>query len=165
MIDRAHPTLSISRQCHLLEVSRASVYRRPAPVSADDLRLMELIDRQYLACPFYGSRRLAAWLATQGFAVNRKRVQRLMRLMGLVAIYQRPNTSKAAPEHTKYPYLLGGLTIDRVNQVWCTDITYIPLAKGFIYLVAIMDWHSRAVLTPRTILQNPAAVIRIMPIG
>jgi putative transposase len=107
MIDRAHPTLSVSRQCHLLEVSRASVYRRPAPVSADDLRLMELIDRQYLAWPFYGSRRMAAWLATQGFPVNRKRVQRLMRLMGLVAIYQRPNTSKAAPEHTKYPYLLG----------------------------------------------------------
>jgi putative transposase len=149
MIDRAHPTLSISRQCHLLEVSRASVYRRPAPVSADDLRLMELIDRQYLARPFYGSRRMTAWLATQGHTVNRKRVQRLMRLMGLVAIYQRPNTSKAAPEHTKYPYLLGGLTIDRVNQVWCTDITYIPLAKGFIYLVAIMDWHSRAVLAWR----------------
>ena len=145
MIDRAHPTLSVSRQCHLLEVSRASVYRRPAPVSADDLRLMELIDRQYLACPFYGSRRMAAWLATQGHPVNRKRVQRLMRL-----IYQRPNTSKAAPEHTKYPYLLGGLTIDRVNQVWCTDITYIPLARGFIYLVAIMDWHSRAVLAWRT---------------
>src|SRR3954452_2636119 len=150
MIDRAHPTLSISRQCHLLDVSRASVYRRPAPVSADDLRLMELIDRQYLARPFYGSRRMAGWLATQGHTVNRKRVQRLMRLMGLVAIYQRPNTSKAAPEHIKYPYLLGGLTIDRLNQMWCTDITYIPLAKGFIYLVAIMDWHSRAVLAWRT---------------
>jgi putative transposase len=146
MIDRAHPTLSISRQCHLLNVSRASVYRRPAPVSAEDLRLMELIDRQYLAHPFYGSRRMAAWLATQGHPVNRKRVQRLMRL---VAIYQRPNTSKAAPEHIKYPYLLGGLRIDRVNQVWCTDITYIPLARGFIYLVAIMDWHSRAVLAWR----------------
>ena len=106
MIDRTHPTLSVSRQCHLLEVSRASVYRRPAPVSADDLRLMELIDRQYLARPFCGSRRMAAWLTTQGFPVNRKRVQRLMRLMGLVAIYQRPNTSKATPEHTKYPYLL-----------------------------------------------------------
>src|SRR5687767_8701566 len=149
MIDRAHPTLSVSRQCQLLEVSRASVYRRPAPISADDLQLMELIDRQYLARPFYGSRRMAAWLATQGFPVNRKRVQRLMRLMGLVAIYQRPNTSKAAPEHAKYPYLLGGLTIDRANQVWCSDITYIPLAKGFIYLVAIMDWHSRAVLAWR----------------
>src|SRR3954451_22862806 len=144
MIDRAHPTLSISRQCHLLNVSRASVYRRPAPVSAEDLRLMELIDRQYLAQPFYGSRRMAAWLATQGHTVNRKRVQRLMRRMGL--IYQRPNTSKAAPEHTKHPYLLGGLTIDRVNQVWCSDITYIPLAKGFSRLVAIMDWHARSVL-------------------
>ena len=147
MIDRAHSTLSVRRQCQLLEVSRASVYRRPASVSADDLRLMELIDRQYLARPFYGSRRMAAWLATQGHPVNRKRVQRLMRLMGL--IYQRPNTSKAAPEHIKYPYLLGGLTIDRVNQVWCSDITYIPLARGFIYLVAIMDWHSRAVLAWR----------------
>ena len=101
MIDRAHPTLSVSRQCQLLEVSRASVYRRPAPVSAEDLRLMELIDRQYLAQPFYGSRRVAAWLATQGHTVNRKRVQRVMRRMGL--IYQRPNTSKAAPEHTKCP--------------------------------------------------------------
>jgi putative transposase len=149
MIDRAHLTLSVNRQCQLLDVSRASVYRRPAPVGAEDLRLMELIDRQYLARPFYGSRRMAAWLTTQGFPVNRKRVQRLMRRMGLVAIYQRPNTSKATPEHTKYPYLLGGLTIDRVNQVWCSDITYIPLAKGFVYLVAIMDWHSRAVLAWR----------------
>src|SRR4051812_24308834 len=131
MIDRAHLTLSISRQCHLLDVSRASVYRRPAPVSADDLRLMELIDRQYLACPFYGSRRMAAWLATQGHTVNRKRVQRLMRLIGLMAIYQRPNTSKAAPEHTKYPYLLGGLTIDRANQVWCSDITYSAPRPGW----------------------------------
>src|SRR5688500_20125196 len=101
MIDRAHPTLSIRRQCHLLDVSRASVYRRPAPVSAEDLRLMELIDRQYLAHPFYGSRRMAAWLATQGHPVNRKRVQRLMRLMGLVAIYQRPNTSKARSEERR----------------------------------------------------------------
>jgi putative transposase len=101
MIDRAHPTLSVSRQCQLLEVSRASVYRHPAPVSAEDLRLMELIDRQYLAQPFYGSRRMAAWLATQGHTVNRKRVQRLMRRMGL--IYQRLNTSKAVPKHTKYP--------------------------------------------------------------
>jgi transposase InsO family protein len=149
MIDRAHPTLSINRQCHLLGVSRATVYRRPRPVSADDLQLMALIDRQYLARPYDGSRRMAAWLATQGHPVNRKRVQRLMRLMGLVAIYPRPNTSKAAPEHPKYPYRLGGLTIDRVNQVWASDITYIPLAKGLVYLVAIMDWHSRAVLAWR----------------
>src|SRR3954466_3072083 len=103
MIDRAHHTLSVSRQCHLLADRRASLYRRPAPVSADDLRLMELIDRQYLARPFYGPRRLKAWLATQGHRVNRKRVQRLMRLMGLVAIYQRPNTSTPAPEHAKSP--------------------------------------------------------------
>src|SRR5215217_5392178 len=149
MIDRAHPTLSVSRQCQLLEVSRASVYRRPAPVSADDLRLMELIDRQYLVRPFYGSRRMAAWLATQGHTVNRKRVQRLMRLMGLVAIYQRPNTSKPAVAHKIYPYLLGGISIERVNQVWCSDVTYIPMAKGFLYLVVIMDWVSRAVLAWR----------------
>jgi putative transposase len=149
MIDRAHSSLSISRQCALLGVSRASVYRRPRPVSTEDLRLMDLIDRQYLARPYYGSRRMAAWLATQGHVVNRKRVQRLMRLMGLVAIYQRPNTSKPAPEHPKYPYLLGGLNIERANQVWCSDVTYIPMAKGFVYLVAIMDWHSRAVLAWR----------------
>ena len=149
MIDRAHSTLSISRQCALLGVSRATVYRRPRPVSAEDLRLMEMIDRQYLARPYYGSRRMAAWLATQGHGVNRKRVQRLMRLMGLVAIFQRPNTSKPAPEHPKYPYLLGGLSIERANQVWCSDVTYIPMAKGFVYLAVIMDWHSRAVLAWR----------------
>ena len=110
---------------------------------------MGLIDRQYLARPYYGSRRMAAWLATQGHPVNRKRVQRLMRLMGLVAVYQRPNTSKPAAAHKVYPYLLGGLSIERANQVWCSDITYIPMAKGFLYLVAIMDWHSRAVLAWR----------------
>jgi len=143
----AHPTLPVTRQCRILNVSRATVYRHPAAVSDADLELMALIDRQYLIRPFYGSRRMAAWLNTQGHAVNRKRVQRLMRLMGLVAIYQRPNTSKAASEHIKYPYLLGGLTIDRVNQVWCSDITYIPMPRGFLYLVVIMDWHSRAVLS------------------
>jgi len=110
---------------------------------------MALIDRQYLARPYYGSRRMAAWLATQGHPVNRKRVQRLMRLMALVAIYQRPNTSKAAAAHKVYPYLLGGITIERVNQVWCSDVTYIPMAKGFLYLVVIMDWVSRAVLAWR----------------
>ena len=110
---------------------------------------MALIDRHYLARPYYGSRRMAAWLATQGHLVNRKRVQRLMRLMGLVAIYQRPNTSKAAAEHKIYPYLLGGIAIQRVNQVWCSDVTYIPMAKGFLYLVVVMDWVSRAVLAWR----------------
>ena len=110
---------------------------------------MTLIDRQYLARPYYGSRRMAAWLATQGHVVNRKRVGRLMRRLGLTAIYQRPNTSKPAMAHKIYPYLLGGLAIERVNQVWCSDVTYIPMAKGFLYLVVIMDWVSRAVLAWR----------------
>ena len=110
---------------------------------------MALIDRQYLVRPYYGSRRMAAWLATQGHVVNRKRVRRLMRLAGLAAIYQRPNTSKPAPAHKIYPYLLGGISIERVNQVWCADVTYIPMAKGFLYLVVIMDWVSRAVLAWR----------------
>jgi len=138
--DRALP---VTQQCRLLAVSRSSVYRRPVEIGDEDLAIMALIDRQYLARPYYGSRRMAAWLATQGHLVNRKRVQRLMRLIGLVAIYQRPNTSKPAPENKVYPYLLGGLRIERVNQVWCADITYIPMPKGFLYLVAIMDWHSR----------------------
>ena len=149
LIDRHDPALPVTRQCGLMTVSRSSVYRPPAPASDEDLAIMALIDRQYLARPYYGSRRMAAWLATQGHRVNRKRVQRLMRLIGLVAVYQRPNTSKPAAAHKVYPYLLGGLSIDRVNQVWCSDITYIPMAKGFVYLVAIMDWHSRAVLAWR----------------
>jgi putative transposase len=149
LVEREDPALPVSRQCRLLAVSRASVYRQAAAVSDKDLAIMALIDRQYLARPYYGSRRMAAWLAIQGHPVNRKRVQRLMRLIGLVAVYQRPNTSKPAAAHKVYPYLLGGLSIDRVNQVWCSDITYIPMAKGFVYLVAIMDWHSRAVLAWR----------------
>jgi len=110
---------------------------------------MALIDRQYLARPSYDSRRMAASLATQGYEVNRKRVQRLMRSIALVAVYQRPNTSRPAVAHKTYPYPLGGLSIERVNQVWCSDITYIPMPKGFLYLVAIMDWYSRAVLAWR----------------
>jgi putative transposase len=149
LIEREDPALPIFQQCRLLAVSRSSVYRRPAEVSEEDRAIMALIDRQYLARPYYGSRRMAAWLATQGHPVNRKRVQRLMRLMGLVAVYQRPNTSKPAPENKVYPYLLSGLSITRVNQVWCADITYIPMARGFIYLVVIMDWVSRAVLAWR----------------
>jgi putative transposase len=148
-VDRENPTLPVSQQCRLLAVPRAAVYRQPGEVSVEDLAIMALIDRQYLARPYYGSRRMAAWLATQGHIVNRKRVQRLMRLLGLVAIYQRPNTSKPAAAHKVYPYLLGGLAIERANQVWCSDITYIPMAKGFLYLVVIMDWASRAVLTWR----------------
>jgi len=149
MVERMNPVLSISQQCRLLAVARSSVYRKPPEVSAEDLAIMALIDRQYLARPYYGSRRMAAWLATQGHRVNRKRVQRLMRLLGLVAIYQRPNTSKPAAAHKIYPYLLRGLAIERVNQVWCSDVTYIPMAKGFLYLVVIMDWFSRAVLAWR----------------
>src|SRR5246500_6044980 len=128
MIERRDPALPISQQCRLLGGPRASVYRKPAAVSAQDLAIMALMDRHYLARPYYGSRRMAAWLATRGHRVNRKRIQRLMRLMGLVAIYQRPNTSKPAPESKVYPHLLGGLSIERVNQVWCADITYIPMA-------------------------------------
>jgi len=149
LVERQAPALPVSRQCRLVAVSRASVYRRPAAVSEEDCTIMALIDRQYLARPDYGSRRMAAWLATQGHVVNRKRVRRLMRLAGLVAIYQRPNTSKPAPAHKIYPYLLGGISIERVNQVWCSDVSYIPMAKGFLYLVVIMDWVSRAVLAWR----------------
>ena len=112
---------------------RSLVYRRSAEISEEDCTIMALIDRQYLIRPYYGSRRMAVWLATQGHVVNRKRVQRLMRLAGLVAIYQRPNTSKPAPTHKIYPYLLGGIAIERVNQVWCADVTYIPMARGFLF--------------------------------
>jgi putative transposase len=149
LIEREDPALPVIQQCRLLAVSRSSVYRQPAEVSEQDRAIMALIDRQYLARPYYGSRRMTAWLATQGHLVNRKRVQRLMRLLGLVAVYQRPNTSRPAPENKVYPYLLGGLSIARVNQVWCADITYIPMARGFLYLVVIMDWVSRAVLAWR----------------
>jgi putative transposase len=149
MVERVNPVLPISQQCRLLAVSRSSLYRRPAELSAEDLAIMALIDRQYLARPYYGSRRMAAWLATQGHVINRKRAQRLMRLLGLAAIYQRPNTSKPATGHKIYPYLLAGLALERVNQVWCSDVTYIPMAKGFLYLVVIMDWVSRAVLAWR----------------
>ena len=131
IVERADPVLPVSRQCRLLAVPRSAVYRTPAEVSAEDLALMALLDRQYLARPYYGSRRMAAWLATQGHLVNRKRAQRLMRLLGLAAIYQRPNTSKPAAAHKIYPYLLRGMAIERVNQVWCSDVTYIPMAKGF----------------------------------
>ena len=149
LVERKNAALPVSQQCRLLAVSRSSVYRQPSEVSEVDRAIMALIDRQYLARPYYGSRRMAAWLATQGHVVNRKRVRRLMRLMRLVAIYQRPNTSKAAAAHKVYPYLLGGIAIERVNQVWCSDVTYIPMAKGFLYLVVIMDWASRAVLAWR----------------
>src|SRR5262249_25983896 len=149
LVERAAPTLPIAQQCRLLAVSRSTVYRKPAEISAEDLALMALLDRQYLARPYYGSQRMAAWLATQGHGAKRKRVQRLMQLLGLVAIYQRPNTTKPAAPHKVYPYRPGGLAIGRANQVWCADVTYIPMAKGFLYLVVVMDWASRAVLAWR----------------
>ena len=120
MVERMNPALPISEQCRLLVLPRSSVYRKLAEVGAEDLTIMALIDRHYLTRPYYGSRRMAAWLATPGHRVNRKRVQRLMRMMALVAIYQRPSTSKPAAAHKIYPYLLGGITIERVNQVWCS---------------------------------------------
>jgi putative transposase len=136
-------------QCQLLKVARSTLYYQPAPVDADDLVVMRRMDEIYLLTPFYGTRRMVVELGRHGLVVNRKRVRRLMRLMGLEAIYQKPNTSQRHPEHKVYPYLLKGLTIDRVNQVWCADITYIPMAKGFVYLVAVMDWFSRRVLSWR----------------
>ena len=146
MIDRGHKQLSLVRQCTLLNISRASVYYRPVSTRAEDLELMARMDRQYLKTPFYGSRRMKAWLLAEGYLVSRSKVRRLMRLMGLEAIYRRPNTSKPAPGHRVYPYLLKGADVNRVDQVWAADITYIPMAQGFLYLVAIMDWHSRHVL-------------------
>ena len=149
LVDRTADDLSIVAQCRLLKVARSTLYWRSAAVSEDDLRLMRRIDELYLRMPFYGSRRMVAALRRDGWTVNRKRVRRLMRLMRIEAIYQKPNTSRRHPEHQVYPYLLRDLVIDRPNQVWCADITYIPLAKGFVYLVAVMDWYSRRVLAWR----------------
>jgi putative transposase len=144
-----HPSLSVVRQCELLEISRSGLYYRPKGVSEDDLKLMKLIDRQYLATPFYGARKMVAHLKSQNYRVNRKHVQRLMRVMGIMAIYRRPRTSKPGPGNKIYPYLLKGLEVTRPNQVWCADITYIPMSRGFMYLVVIMDWYSRYVLSWR----------------
>jgi putative transposase len=149
LVDRADDDLSVVAQCRLLKVARSTLYWRSAAVSEDDLRLMRRIDELYLATPFYGSRRMVAVLRREGWVVNRKRVRRLMRVMQIEAIYQKPNTSRRHPDHVVYPYLLRGLVIDRPNQVWCADITYIPMAKGFVYLVAVMDWFSRRVLAWR----------------
>jgi putative transposase len=133
----------------LLGLNRSSLYYEPAAESAENLRLMQLIDKKYTARPFYGSRKLTVWLVEQGEAVNRKRVQRLMRLMGLEAIYPKPRLSLAGRGHRVYPYLLRGVRIERADQVWSADITYIPLPRGFMYLAATMDWYSRCVLAWR----------------
>lgn len=142
-----HPDISVARQCELLDLARSSWYYKPIAVAPYQLHLMNLIDAQYTKTPFYGIRRMTAWLRRQGEVVNHKRVARLMRQMGIEAIYPRPRTTIAADNVRRYPYLLNGLTIDAPNLVWSTDITYIRLAKGFVYLVAIIDWYSRYVLS------------------
>ena len=141
--------MSLCRQCELLGLSRSSFYYEPATESEENLALMRLIDQQYTAQPVYGSRKMTAWLQAQGHPVNRKRVQRLMRLMGLEAVYPKPKLSAAGLGHKVFPYLLRGVTIEQVDQVWSTDITYVPLAKGFLYLAAVIDWFSRYVLAWR----------------
>jgi putative transposase len=149
MVDPHHPRLSIARQCRLLSVARSSYYRQPASESPETLALMRAIDEQFLETPWYGSRQMARHLQRQGWRVGRHRIRRLMAKMSLVPIYQRPRTSVPHPEHRIYPYLLRDLLVDRPNQVWCADITFIPMRHGFLYLVAIMDWFSRKVLTWR----------------
>lgn len=142
-----HPQLSIKRQCELLDISRSSWYYEPLPETEFNLSLMRIMDEQYLQTPFYGVCQMTAHLQRCGYAVNEKRVRRLLRLMGLEAIYPKPNLSRPDKMHTIYPYLLRGVAITSVNHVWSTDITYIPMAKGFMYLAAVMDWHSRYVLS------------------
>jgi putative transposase len=157
LVDHDDQVLPVTAQCRLLKVARSTLYYQPVPAGyyqpvpagADELVVMRRIDELHLEYPFYGSRRMAVVLRDDGWVVNRKRTQRLMRLMGLEAIYQKPNTSRPHPNHKVYPYLLRGLIIDRPNQVWCADITYIPMAKGFVCLVAVMDWFSRRVLAWR----------------
>ena len=133
----------------MLGLNRSSLYHEPVGETSEDLRLMRRIDEQYTACPFYGSRRMTAWLTGRGEEVNRKRVQRLMRVMGLEAIYPKPRLSLAGKGHRVYPYLLRGVKVDRRDQVWSTDITYVPMASGFMYLAAVIDWYSRYVLAWR----------------
>jgi len=149
MVEPANKNLSIGKQCALLSISRSSFYYEPKGESQMNLDLMRLIDKQFLETPFYGVRQMTWHLRNDDQLVNEKRIRRLMRLMGLMPIYQKPNTSKAAKGHKIYPYLLRGLRVDRPNQVWCADITYLPMRRGFLYLVAIMDWHTRKVLAWR----------------
>ncbi len=148
-IEPGHVRLSVVRQCELLSISRSSFYYQPMGETAGNLALMRLIDAQFLETPWYGSRQMARHLRRDGHEVGRKRVRRLMALMGLVPIYQRPRTTVPNSEHRIYPYLLRDLVVDRPNQVWCTDITYIPMRRGFLYLVAVMDWATRKVLSWR----------------
>jgi putative transposase len=148
MIDRTHP-LSLTKQAAALGISRGSVYYQPQPVSERDQKLMNRIDRLHLECPFAGARMLRDLLNAEGFKVGRKHVASLMRKMGIEALYRKPKTTQRHPEHRVYPYRLRGLTIDRPNQVWAMDITYIPMARGFVYLTVVLDWYSRRVLAHR----------------
>lgn len=149
MLEPSHVSLSLTRQCALLGLPRSTAYYRSCRDAALDLELMRLIDEQYLITPFYGVRSFTDWLRDQGHAVGLKRVRRLMRTMGIEAIYPKPRLSRPAPEHRIYPYLLRDLPINRPDQVWCADITYIRMQRGFAYLVAVMDWFSRYVLSWR----------------
>ncbi|MBK1660592.1 IS3 family transposase [Paracraurococcus ruber] len=149
MIEPDHPQLSVVRQCELVSISRSGFYRRPAGETALNLELMRLIDAQFLETPWYGSRQMARHLQREGYTVGRKRIRRLMAKMGLAPIYQRPRTTVPNPEHRVFPYLLRDMAIDRPNQVWCVDITYLPMRRGFLYLVAVMDWATRKVLAWR----------------
>ena len=157
LVDRSD-ALSIRKQCGLLGVARSSLYRPPRPANDDDLALMRRIDELFTAWPFLGSRRMAAMLRAEGHAINRKHVQRLMRRMGLAALGPKPHTTKPTPGHRIFPYLLRNLAIDRPNQVWAADITYVPIGRGFLYLVAVIDWASRAVLALMVSVSNQAAV-------
>jgi putative transposase len=148
MIDRNHP-LSLTKQAAALGISRGSVYYQPQPVSERDQKLMNRIDRLHLECPFAGARMLRDLLNAEGFKVGRKHVSSLMRKMGIEALYRKPKTTQRHPEHRVYPYRLRGLTIERPNQVWAMDITYIPMARGFVYLTVVLDWYSRRVLAHR----------------
>ena len=148
MVSRDHD-LSVRRQCKLLSLVRSNLYYTPKGENAENLKFMEIIDKQFLNTPWYGSRQMARFMQRLGYKCGRHRVRRLMRLMRLVPIYQTPSTSKKHPQHKIYPYLLRSMVIDRPNQVWCTDITYIPMRRGFLYLVAVMDWATRKVLAWR----------------
>jgi putative transposase len=148
-VDREHAEISVRRQCELLGANRSGLYYEPVGESEENLTLMRLLDQQYTRTPFYGGRKMVEWLDTQGFRVNRKRVSRLMDLMGIEAVYPKPKLSQPGDGHKVYPYLLRGVEVCRVNQVWSTDITYIRMAQGFVYLVAVMDWFSRYVLSWR----------------
>ena len=149
MIEPEHPELSAVRQCELVSISRSGFYHRPAGETALNLELMRLVDAQFLETPWYGSRQMARHLRREGYVVGRKRIRRLMAKMGLTPIYQRPRTSTPHPDHQVFPYLLRELVIGRPNHVWCTDITYLPMRRGFLYLVAVMDWATRKVLSWR----------------